>query len=43
MAELALERERAADEQVLQILGPENHKALRRLLVESRGMLRSRH
>lgn len=41
MAEMAFERERAADEQVLQILGPERHQALRQLLVESRGLLRS--
>jgi len=40
MAELAFARERSADEQVRQVLGAENHEALRRLLIESRALLR---
>jgi DNA-binding MarR family transcriptional regulator len=42
LAEQAFDRERAADEQVRQILGPDHHEALRQLLVESRGLLRAR-
>lgn len=40
MAELAFERERAADERLVAILGKQKHETLRRLLVESRGLLR---
>jgi len=40
MAEQALARERSVDEQLVAILGADNHDALRRLLVESRGLLR---
>ncbi|GAB3969573.1 hypothetical protein GCM10029978_041130 [Actinoallomurus acanthiterrae] len=40
MAEQAFERERSADEQLLGILGKKNHNALRKLLIESRDLLR---
>lgn len=40
MAEVAFERERAADERLVAILGKKNHDALRQLLLESRGLLR---
>lgn len=41
MAEQAIERERSADEELLEILGKKNHDALRKLLLESRDRLRS--
>lgn len=41
MAEQAFARERSADEQVRQILGAEDHEALRKLLVEGCVSLRS--
>lgn len=41
MAEQCLDRERTADAQVLKLLGPANHEALRQLLRESRTLLRA--
>lgn len=41
LAERAVERERAADEQLRGILGPDNHAALRALLLDSRDRLRA--
>ena len=43
MAEQAFDRESSADEQLLGIVGPKNHQALRAFLLESRKQLRSRH
>lgn len=40
MAEQAFDRERSADEQLLGILGKETHDALRKLLIQSRSLLR---
>jgi DNA-binding MarR family transcriptional regulator len=40
MAEAAFERERAVDERLVATLGKEKHDALRRLLIESRDLLR---
>ncbi|MEZ0111556.1 DNA-binding MarR family transcriptional regulator [Catenulispora sp. EB89] len=41
MAEVAFQRERAVDARLVGILGEENHETLRRLLVETRGRLRT--
>lgn len=40
MAEAAFEREHAADERLVEILGQKNHETLRQLLLESRSLLR---